>query len=270
MVDNWLDQVNNYEEVKIKKLYRDFLRGGMVVRAVSKSKDGSTTVEYVKPDGTLGKYLAMTTYLSSGLRQVEALVYCNLFADYHKIDYKRKLAEALMGDFGLGDIVEIPDNRVGIVFGYSLDNVERESKVKVQYVTQLGELEVDYFNKYDCKSIDGYGDKLAIFHESMHIFGYEYDEDRKMIVKYGDRFPAYRWNGWDIETHVEKRDNPSAHGVIIKKDGRYAYVKFIGRKTTEKVPLSNLSLLQTSNRRTDNKLDEIFKESDKKGEVWRK
>ena len=51
MVDNWLDQVDNYDEVKIKKLYRDFLRG-TVVRAVSKSEGGSTTVEYVKPDGT--------------------------------------------------------------------------------------------------------------------------------------------------------------------------------------------------------------------------
>ena len=270
MVDNWLDQVDNYEEVKIKKLYRDFLRGGMVVRAVSKSKDGSTTVEYVKPDGTLGKYLAMTTYLSSGLRQVEALVYCNLFADYNKIDYKRKLAEALMGDFGLGDIVEIRDSKVGIVYGYSLDNIERRSKVKIQYVSQLGELEVDYLNKYDCKLVDGYEDSLAIFHESMHIFGYEYDEDRKMIVKFGDRFPAYRWNGWGIGNYVEKRDNPSAHGVIIKKDGRYAYVKFIGRKTVEKVPMTNLSFLQTSNSRTTDKLYEIFKESDEKGEVWRK
>lgn len=269
MVDNWLDQVDNYDEVKIKKLYRDFLRG-TVVRAVSKSEGGSTTVEYVKPDGTLGKYLAMTTYLSSGLRQVEALVYCNLFADYHKIDYKRKFARALMGDFGLGDIVEIRDSKVGIVYGYSLDNIERRSKVKIQYVSQLGELEVDYLNKYDCKLVDGYEDSLAIFHESMHIFGYAYDEDRKMIVKYGDRFPAYRWNGWGIGNYVEKRDNPSAHGVIIKKDGRYAYVKFIGRKTAEKVPMTNLSFLQTSNSRTTDKLDEIFKEADKKGEVWRK
>ena len=269
MVDNWLDQVDNYDEVKIKKLYRDFLRG-TVGRAVSKSEGGSTTVEYVKPDGTLGKYLAMTTYLSSGLDSVEALIYCNLFSDYNKIDYKRKFARALMGDFGLGDIVEIRDSKVGIVYGYSLDNIERRSKVKIQYVSQLGELEVDYLNKYDCKLVDGYEDSLAIFHESMHIFGYEYDEDRKMIVKYGDRFPAYRWNGWGIGNYVEKRDNPSAHGVIIKKDGRYAYVKFIGRKTAEKVPMTNLSFLQTSNSRTTDKLDEIFKEADKKGEVWRK
>ena len=269
MVDNWLDQVDNGDEVKIKKLYRDFLRG-TVVRAVSKSEGGSTTVEYVKPDGTLGKYLAMTTYLSSGLDSVEALVYCNLFSDYHKIDYKRKFARALMGDFGLGDIVEIRDSIVGIVYGYSLDNIERRSKVKIQYVSQLGELEVDYLNKYDCKLVDGYEDSLAIFHESMHIFGYEYDEDRKMIVKFGDRFPAYRWNGWGIGNYVEKRDNPSAHGVIIKKDGRYAYVKFIGRKTVEKVPMTNLSFLQTSNNRTLDKLGEIFKESDRKGEVWRK
>jgi hypothetical protein len=269
MVD-WLNQVNG-EDVMINTPYIDFFRGGMIVRSASKSVDGNTTVEYVRPDGTLGKYLSMTTYLRFGLDPVEALIYYNLFSDYHKIDYKKKFAGAFMGDFDLGDIVEIPNpNRIGMVFGLSLDSTDRKSKVLVQYISQLGELEIEYVEKPYIRPVGGYEDRLAIFHESMHTFGYEYDESRKMIVKYGDRFPAYHQDGWDIETNVEKRDNPSAHGVIIKKDGRYAYVKFIGRKTAEKVPMTNLSFLQTSNSRTTDKLDEIFKESDRKGEVWRK
>lgn len=270
MVDNWLNQVNG-ESVRINTPYIDSFRGGMIVRAASRSIDGNTAVEYVRPDGTLGKYLAMTTYLHFGLDPVETLIYYNLFSDYHKIYYKEKFAKAFMGDFDLGDIVEIPNpNRIGMVFGLSLESTDRESKVLVQYISQLGELETEYVEKCYIRSVGGYEDNLAIFHESMHTFGYEYDENRKMIVKYGDRFPSYHQDGWDIGNYVEKRDNPNARGVIVKKDGRYAYVKFIGRKTVEKVPMTNLSWIQTSNNRTLDKLGEIFKESDEKGEVWRK
>jgi hypothetical protein len=260
MVDKWLDQVDG-EDVRINAPYKDSLRGGMLVRAISKSKDGDTTVEYVKKDGTLGKYLATTTYLSSGLDPVQSLIYCNLFSDYRKIYYKEKFSRALIGDFDLGDFVKIQDsNKIGIVYGFSLDSTDRKSKVIVQYVSQLGTLEFDYVGKYELETVNDCEDDFAIFYESMITFGYKYDRDRKMIIKYGDRYPAYHQDGWDIGNYVEKRDNPSAHGVIVKKDGRYSYVKFIGRKSVEKVPMTNLSWIQTSNSRTLDKLGEILKE----------
>lgn len=237
------------------ELYRDRGHGGQVVRAISQpKKTGYTNVEYLCPNGILGRYYAVTEYLED-TDQLEDFIFNMLFSDgidglINQYDLKLKdLYWYAVGGIELGTPVWIfTEGAFGYLISYNGMNMGPIDydcgKVMIQFIDQFGNIRTSEHIGVHTTPIENKS-WIESMRRGLENFGYVFDRNYMTIRKFGDEIcpGSGNWKEWregDEIIHIPSGRN----GVIKEIYFDSAVVKFDDDPDNEVVSLRSISYIR--------------------------
>lgn len=250
-----VDLTINCDEVKVGGLYEITYRGGLIVKANSKSKNGVTEVEYLKKNGKIGKYLECTNRLDDTYTNpLDILLFSKLFDDKLEIKNRSEICKEIFGDRDLGDYVRLASGPVGVVIGNYCNSIRRKDKgLTIQRVDVTGNICITN-EPPEFTTVLGESER-KIVNYAISEFGYAFNNNSDMMIsKFGDR----KIYGWVSDGMWEQFDFVSMigtgkNGVISKISGTDAEVWFIGNKNPKLIKLSDIRYRSDQNLQNNTK-----------------
>jgi len=216
----FINLTNEEIPVSLGKIYSDRGHGGLAVRSIESELNGYTKVEYMKKDGSLGWYDAITYDLCEP-DPLEKMIFKELFETgftglvretLMELEYEYSGDEDFFGGFvgyyNMGDPVGYRDLHGFVVSanGYYLHPKDgnENGKVEIEYVDQSGNINRScVMGRY----VYDLHESTETLMKGLENFGYVFDKECMRIKKKGDLvlpIPNYSlmWKNGDKVRHL--------------------------------------------------------------------